>query len=116
MDCCFGDINTKGFTSCLQNRSLPQESHFSYGGCFNELKFSIGPRAVKPLELHLGYARAQNQHSMFDNQINNYLTIFTKGNKDGQDRDDRVLNSVIILDISGSMGSGLTRNGEGCRL
>ena len=31
-----------------------------------------------------------------------------KGNKDGKDRDDRVLNAVLSLDISGSMGSGLT--------
>ena len=53
---------------------------------------------------------------MFDGHINDYLTIFTKGNKDGQDRDNRVLNSVIVLDISGSMGSGLTKDGMGCRL
>ena len=68
------------------------------------------------MELYLGYARAQNQNSLFDSSINNYLTIFTKGNKDGEDRDDRILNAVIILDISGSMGSGLTSMGEGCRL
>ena len=35
MDACFGEINTKGFSSALQNRQLPPESHFSYGGCFN---------------------------------------------------------------------------------
>jgi hypothetical protein len=37
--------------------------------------------------LHIGYARAQNQNSAFDNEINDYLAIFTKGNKDGADRD-----------------------------
>ena len=53
---------------------------------------------------------------MFDNSKNGYLAIFTKGSKDGQDRDHRNLNAVIALDVSGSMGSGLTSNGEGCRI
>lgn len=68
------------------------------------------------MELYLGYARAQNSESLWDKEVNDYLTIFTKGAKDGEDRDDRVLNAVMILDISGSMGSGLTARGEGCRL
>lgn len=53
---------------------------------------------------------------MFDKQINDYLAIFTKGNKDGEDRDARSINAVIILDVSGSMGSGLNSQGEGCRI
>lgn len=68
------------------------------------------------MELHIGYARSQNLNSSFDSKIHDYLAIFTKGSKDGEDRDNRILNSVICLDISGSMGSGLTRNGEGHRL
>lgn len=44
------------------------------------------------------------------------MAIFTKGNKDGEDRDARSLNAVVILDVSGSMGSGLTSKGEGCRI
>ena len=35
------------------------------------------------MELYLGYARAQNLESYFDKDINNYLTVFTKGSKDG---------------------------------
>lgn len=35
------------------------------------------------MELHLGYARAQNKDSIVDPNINDYLTIFTKGAKDG---------------------------------
>lgn len=116
MEACFGSFNTKGFSSSLDNFEIPEETHITYSGLFNQLNFSIGPKAVKPLELHLGYARAQNQHSLFDAKINDYLTVFTKGSKDGEDRDERVLNSVIILDISGSMGSGLTSSGEGCRI
>lgn len=111
MDGCFGAFNTKGFSSSLDNYQLPSETHLTYSGLFNEMKFTIGPKAKKPLELHLGYARAQNSHSLYDPNINNYLTIFTKGSKDGEDRDDRILNSMIILDISGSMGSGLTSSG-----
>ena len=119
MKACFASFNTKGFSSALQNpytRQLPAETHITYDGCFNELKYSIGPKAKKPMELYLGYARAQNDASLFDAQVNDYLTIFTKGAKDGEDRDDRILNSVIVLDVSGSMGGGLTSKGEGQRL
>ena len=68
------------------------------------------------MELYLGYSRSQNAESLWDKKVNDYLSIFTKGSKDGEDRDDRVLNAVIVLDISGSMGCGLTSKGEGNRL
>jgi len=35
------------------------------------------------------------------------LAVFLKSSRDGADRDERPLNSVICLDISGSMGEGL---------
>ena len=35
------------------------------------------------------------------------MTIFTKGAKDGKDRDERILNAVIALDISGSMNTSM---------
>lgn len=69
MKACFASFNTKGFTSSIQNSrssELPSETHLTYDGCFNELKYSIGPKAKKPMELYLGYARAQNQKSLFD--------------------------------------------------
>ncbi len=116
MQCCFSSFNTKGFSSALKYGRLPPSSHITYGGCFNQLKFSIGPKAVKPLQLHIGYARAQNQNSVIDNKVNDYLAIFTKGNKDGAERDGRNLNAIVMLDVSGSMGSGLTSNGQGCRI
>ena len=62
------------------------------------------------MQLHIGYARAQNQSSLFDAEINDYLTLFTKGVKDGEDRDQCILNSVIALDISGSMNCPLSYN------
>ena len=34
-----------------------------------------------------------------------------KGSSDGQPRDNRILNSVIVLDISGSMSGGLSNKG-----
>ena len=68
------------------------------------------------MELHIGYARAQNQTSLFDSEIHDYLALFTKGSSDGEDRDDRVLNAVIVLDISGSMDCSLTQDGKGNRL
>ena len=109
-------MNTKGFSSSLSSNILPESSHLTYEGSFNELKFTIGPKAQKPLELHLGFARAQNSESLWDSNVNNYLCLFTKGSKDGEDRDERVLNAVIVLDISGSMGCALNSKGEGHRL
>ena len=64
MQACFASFNTKGFSSALSNANyytpLPAETHITYDGCFNELKYSIGPKAKKRMELYLGYARAQN--------------------------------------------------------
>ena len=42
-----------------------------------------------------------------------YLALFMKGSSDGEPRDERILNSVIVLDISGSMGCGLSRKQSG---
>ena len=53
---------------------------------------------------------------MWDPTVNDYLCVFTKGSKDGEDRDERVLNAVIVLHISGSMGGSLNAKGEGHRL
>lgn len=39
------------------------------------------------MELYLGYSRAQNAESIWDAKVNDYLSIFTKGSKDGEDRD-----------------------------
>ena len=50
-----------------------------------------------------------NSHSLVDQSINDYLALFLKGNTDGEPRDHRVLNSVIALDISGSMSGNLSR-------
>lgn len=58
-------------------------------------------------DLHFGYARYQFSKSSHDKNINDYLALFVKGNKDGEDRDGRPLNALICLDISGSMGGGL---------
>ena len=116
MNCCFTSFNTKGFTSSIDSGKLPETDHITYEGAFNELNFSIGQKAKKAMELHIGYARSQNNSSNFDSNINDYLAIFTKGSKDGEERDGRVLNAVIVLDISGSMSSGLTSKGKGVRL
>jgi Ca-activated chloride channel homolog len=67
----------------------------------------VGPKTELVKDLHFGYARYQFQESTYDSQINDYLALFVKGSKDGADRDERPLNSLICLDISGSMGGGL---------
>lgn len=60
------------------------------------------------MDLHCGYARYQFSSSLFDKEVNDYLAIFVKSSKDGRDRDERPINVLICLDISGSMGGGLT--------
>jgi uncharacterized protein with von Willebrand factor type A (vWA) domain len=67
----------------------------------------VGQKTELIKDLHFGYARYQFQESAYDSQINDYLALFVKGCKDGADRDERPLNSLICLDISGSMGGGL---------
>lgn len=104
-----GAMNSAGFTSQLNSGQLPSPDHITYEGVFNELAFSIGPKAEQPLELHIGFCRAQNSASLVDPSPQNYLALFTKGGNDGQPRNERALNAVIILDISGSMSGGLSR-------
>ena len=60
-----------------------------------------------PVDLHIGYARYQFAKSKYDDQINDYLALFLKSERDGSERDDTVLNATICVDISGSMGGGL---------
>ena len=115
---CFGALNTRGFSSQIEYGLLPQPSHLTYEGIFNEIKFDVGKVPNLPLDLQLGYARYQFQESTHDKNINDYLALFVKGDKDGKDRDARPINAVLCLDISGSMGGGLGSglNHSGSRL
>ena len=109
MDACFGGSrNTAGFRQCIRTGLLPPPTHLTYEGLFSELKFNVGKRTDKVLDLQYGYSRFQFGNSKFDSNINDYLALFVKGKADGQDREDDVrLNLVICLDVSGSMGGGL---------
>jgi hypothetical protein len=71
------------------------------------LKFDVGKKTDKIVDLHQGYSRYQFIKSAFDNKVNDYLALFLKSSKDGADRDETPINSVICLDISGSMNGGL---------
>lgn len=113
---CFGALNTRGFSSQIEYGQLPEPSHLTYEGVFNEIKFDVGKVPELPLDLQLGYARYQFLGSTHDRNINDYLALFVKGNKDGKDRDGRPLNATMCLDISGSMSGGLSNgksNGNG---
>jgi hypothetical protein len=60
------------------------------------------------MDIHVGFCQSQNPNSLVDKQPRNYLALFTKGSFDGQPRNERVLNAVVILDISGSMNGRLS--------
>ena len=108
MNCCVGARNVAGFTASLKQGLLPPETHLTYEGLFNEIKYNVGPKADKVLDLHYGYSRFQFMKSQFDSNINDYLALFLKGKSDGEEREDDVnLNLVVCLDISGSMGCNL---------
>jgi len=102
-----GARNTRGFSSQIESGELPDATHLTYEGVFNEIKFNVGPKTNLIKDLHFGYARSQFTKSLHDNSTNDYLAIFMKGKQDGEDRDARILNALICLDISGSMGGGL---------
>jgi hypothetical protein len=112
----FGARNATGLSACLSEGRVPLHTHLSYEGLFNELRYSVGSKTEKVVDLHHGYARFQFNESKFDNSINDYLALFLKGKTDGQPRDEnRILNSVICLDISGSMRSGMKRYDYRCQ-
>ena len=82
-----GARNTRGFSEKVSSGKLPELTHLTYEGIFNEIKFDIGKKSDKIVDLHHGYARAQFTNSMVDGEINDYLAIFLKSSKDGADRD-----------------------------
>ena len=54
-----GSRNTSGFSTCLTQHKLPPHDHLSYEGLFNELRFDVGPKTDKILDIHHEYARFQ---------------------------------------------------------
>ena len=103
-----GARNIVGFTNSIQAGVLPPHTHLTYEGLFNELKYNVGHKTDKVLDLHFGYSRFQFINSKFDSSINDYMALFLKGKSDGEDREEDVnLNLVVCLDISGSMNGGL---------
>lgn len=102
-----GARNTRGFSASVSSGHLPDLTHLTYEGVFNEIKFDVGKKTDKIVDLHLGYSRYQFNKSHFDNKVNDYLALFLKSSRDGADRDDTPINALISLDISGSMGGGL---------
>ena len=78
-----GSRNVVGFTNSVKAGILPPHTHLTYEGLFNELKYNVGPKTEKDLDLHYGYSRFQFMDSQFDSQINDYLALFLKGKADG---------------------------------
>ena len=55
-----GSLNSAGFSAATQQQGcLPPPDHLSYSGVFNELRYNVGPKTDKVLDLHHGYARFQ---------------------------------------------------------
>ena len=54
-----GARNAAGIHPSMHCGNLPPHSHISYEGVFNELRYNVGPKTDKILDLHHGYARFQ---------------------------------------------------------
>ena len=54
-----GARNTVGFSSGVKTGILPPHTHLTYEGLFNELKYNVGPKTDKVVDLHFGYSRFQ---------------------------------------------------------
>ncbi len=78
-----GSLNSAGFSGSLSCGYLPKHTHLTYQGLFNELRYNVGPKTDKVLDLHHGYARFQFTESKFDSEIHDYLALFLKGRSDG---------------------------------
>ena len=78
-----GARNTVGFTSGVKRGILPPHTHLTYEGLLNELKYNVGPKTDKVVDLHFGYSRFQFINSEFDSSVNDYLALFMKGKDDG---------------------------------
>jgi hypothetical protein len=86
MNACVGARNSVGFSHSVKAGILPPHTHLTYEGLFNEIKYNVGPKTHKVLDLHYGYSRFQFLNSQFDSGINDYLALFLKGKADGEDR------------------------------
>ena len=54
-----GARNSVGLHHSVWHGHLPPHTHISYEGVFNELRYNVGPKTDKILDLHHAYARFQ---------------------------------------------------------
>lgn len=54
-----GSLNSSGYSAAIAAGRLPAHTHLTYQGLFNELRYSVGSKTDKVLDLHHGYARLQ---------------------------------------------------------
>jgi hypothetical protein len=87
MMCAMGARNVRGFSAAVSSGNLPSIDHLTYEGIFNELKFDIGKKTDKLVDIHTEYARHYFKESLGNSQISDYLALFLKSSKDGADRD-----------------------------
>lgn len=52
-----GSLNSSGFSAAIATGRLPAHNHLIFQGLFNKLRYSVGPKTDKVLDLHHGYAR-----------------------------------------------------------
>ena len=96
-----GALNAQGFSQAISSNQLPEYTHITHSGIFNENFFEVGDKAKSLLEIHHGLAISNCD--LYDLPNRNYfLSLFVKSSTDGEKRTNP-LNLVIALDVSGSM-------------
>lgn len=100
------DVNN--FRENIENNYLPLNKDISYEGLFQEYYFDTGQKHECQKIFCPSYSKAVTQDPL-SNETEHYTTIGLNSNLNKEDFDRKKLNLVVVLDISGSMGSSFDR-------
>ena len=77
-----GPLNTSGFDQSIKEGRLPEYTHITHSGIFNQKFFEIGPKTKDLLDLHIGLGVSNSD--LYDMDERNYfVSMFLKSSEDG---------------------------------
>ena len=103
-----GAKDANNFYDNIKNNYLPKLKSITYEGLFYDHYFDTGKQGVCEDLFCPSYATAITQN-LFSGQKEYYLSVGLNSNIKASDFKRKKLNLVVVLDISGSMGSAFNR-------
>lgn len=100
-----GAKDIQNFRDNINNGYLPQPTDISYEGLFYEYYFDTGRQQECEQLFCPSYSRAVT-HDPLSNATEQYMTVGLNSDMAVDEFERKDLNLVLVLDISGSMGSG----------